>query len=84
MDDGLLNDDPETYRRLVGKLNYLIYTRMDIAFAVQYLSQFISTLRATHMEVAKHTHRYIKLNRKQGILMSVEPNYKLTDYCDSN
>ncbi|XP_015163734.1 uncharacterized mitochondrial protein AtMg00810-like [Solanum tuberosum] len=43
-DDSDPFDDPEKYRRLVGKLNYLTVTRPDIAFAVSVVSQFMSTL----------------------------------------
>ena len=33
--------DPEQYRRLVGKLNYLTITRTDISFAVSVVSNFL-------------------------------------------
>lgn len=37
--------DPGRYRRLVGKLNYLIVTRPDIAFTVHVVSQFLDSPR---------------------------------------
>lgn len=36
------------------------------------------------MEVTKHTLKYIGFNPTQGILVNVEPSYKLTTYCDSD
>lgn len=35
-------DDPESYRRLIGKLNYLIITRPDIVYFISIISQFMS------------------------------------------
>ena len=37
-----LFEDPERNRRLVGKLNYLAVTRLDISYSVSVLSQYMS------------------------------------------
>ncbi|KAL0451846.1 UNVERIFIED_CONTAM: Retrovirus-related Pol polyprotein from transposon RE1 [Sesamum latifolium] len=46
--------DPGPYRRLVGQLLYLSFTRPDIAFGAQQLSQFISQPGQVHMDAALH------------------------------
>ena len=46
--DGELFEDPERYRRLVGKLNYLIITCPDIAYSVSFVSQFRSSQTVNH------------------------------------
>ena len=39
--NGEILKDPTCYRRLVGRLIYLIVTRLDIVYSVQILSQFM-------------------------------------------
>ncbi|GAA0149065.1 hypothetical protein LIER_08333 [Lithospermum erythrorhizon] len=39
--DSPLIDDPAIYRRLVGRLLYLNFTRPDLTYIVHYLSQFM-------------------------------------------
>ena len=40
---GELLEDPERYRCLVGKLNYLTITRFDIAFSISIVSQVMNS-----------------------------------------
>lgn len=46
--EGELMQDPEVYKRLIGRLLYLNLTRPDISYIVQQLSQFLSAPRAPH------------------------------------
>ena len=41
--EGKTFEDPEIYRRLVGKLNYLTVTRPDIVHSVSVVSQYMSS-----------------------------------------
>ena len=41
--EGELFEDPEKYRRLTGKVNYLTVTRPDIAHSVNVVSQYMSS-----------------------------------------
>ena len=57
---GELLRDPERYRRLVGKLNYLTITRPDISFHVSVVSQFLQSHCDRHWDVVVRILRYIK------------------------
>ncbi|KAK9059484.1 hypothetical protein SSX86_020186 [Deinandra increscens subsp. villosa] len=69
-EDGSPMKDPERYRRLVGKLNYLTVTRPDISFAVSVLSQFMATPYTGHWNAALRVLRYLKNSPGLGILYS--------------
>ncbi|XP_066334128.1 uncharacterized mitochondrial protein AtMg00810-like [Miscanthus floridulus] len=41
--------DPTHYRWLIGSLRYLVHTRLDIAFAIGYMSRFMKRLMMEHL-----------------------------------
>ena len=83
-DDGDPYDDPERYRRLVGKLNYLmVITRPDIAFAVSLVSQFMSAPMVKHWPALKQILYYLKGTHGLGILYRDHGHVgKSRDYCN--
>ena len=46
-DQGEDLDNPNRYRKLVRKLNYLTVTKPDIAFAITVVSQFLSASKTS-------------------------------------
>lgn len=82
--NGELFEEPEKYRRLIGKLLYLTMTRLDISYAVQTLSQFLNAPKKSHFEAVVRLVRYIKKAPGQGLLMSASSEEKLVTYCDSD
>ena len=70
---GVTFSDPTKYRSMVGALEYLIFTRPDIAFSVHQLCQFISHPTTTHVEAAKHVFRYIRGTLHFGISFTLGP-----------
>ncbi|KAK3027433.1 hypothetical protein RJ639_042073 [Escallonia herrerae] len=69
-DDSDHFDDPEKYRRLIGKLNYLTVTRPDIAYAVSIVSQFMSEPIVQHWAALEQILCYLKGAPGLGLLYS--------------
>ncbi|XP_056692274.1 uncharacterized mitochondrial protein AtMg00810-like [Spinacia oleracea] len=83
-DDGDLYANPELYRCLVGKLNFLTHTRPDLCFAVQLLSQFMHSPRVSHVHALHHVLRYVAGSEGQGIILKATDSLTLQAFSDSD
>ena len=83
-DKGDLLKDPGHYRRLVGRLIYLIVSRPNITYFVHVLSRFMHQPCKLHMEVALRVVRYLKNALSQGLFFSSNSDFRLRAYCDSD
>jgi len=71
--------NPKQYRRLIGKLNYLIVTRPDIFFAVSTVSQFLNFPCEKHWNAVIRILKYIKGSRK-GLLYGSNNHTRVVFY----
>ncbi|KAG7552999.1 Retrotransposon Copia-like N-terminal [Arabidopsis thaliana x Arabidopsis arenosa] len=83
-DDGPFLSDPKPYRRLVGRLLYLLHTRPELSYSVHVLSQFMQTPRMAHFDAALRIIRFLKGSPGQGILLKASKDLTLEVYCDSD
>ena len=81
---GKLLSDPRMCRRLVGRSLYLTITRLDIGYAVNKLSQFVSKPRKSHLDAAYKVLQYIKGCPSQGILLSTRSDMQLKAFADAD
>ena len=80
---GVALSDPTAYKSMVGALQYLTFTRPDLAFNVHQLYQFMSKPTFVHLEVAKRVLRYIRGTLHHGICLSPGPLI-LTAFSDAD
>ena len=73
------------YAKAIGSLMYAaLSTRPDLAFAIQHLSQFITTYGAEHWTAIKHVLRYLKGSRDSGITFTRDAGLDLEIFVDSD
>ncbi|KAG7543114.1 Reverse transcriptase RNA-dependent DNA polymerase [Arabidopsis thaliana x Arabidopsis arenosa] len=81
---GVLLNDPTKYRSIVGSLQYLLFTRPDIAFAVNKLSQFTHQLREEHWLATKRVLRYLSGTKKIGLFFSGNSPLSVHSFSDAD
>lgn len=82
--DGELLSNSKEYRSVVGGLQYLTFTRPDIAFAVNQVCQFSHNPTISYLQTVKSTFWYIKSTIHRGLVF--HRSYHLTSiaYSDSD
>ncbi|KAL0315859.1 UNVERIFIED_CONTAM: Retrovirus-related Pol polyprotein from transposon RE2 [Sesamum radiatum] len=83
LDRGSLLPSPDRYRRLVGRLLYLGFTRPDISFPVQQLSQFLQSPRTTYWDAPLHILRYLRGSSSLGLFFSSRSSLQLSAFSDA-
>jgi hypothetical protein len=76
--------DKGRYQRLVGWLNYLSHTRLDIAYAVSVVSQFMHSPQEPHMKAVYRILCYLKSSSGKGQLFSQHDHLKIEANIDAD
>ncbi|KAL8101163.1 hypothetical protein AgCh_033153 [Apium graveolens] len=76
--------DVTAYRRILGKLQYLSFTRLDISFVVNKLAQFMHHPQQLHWQAVKRLLRYLKHTAMFGLYISSKSDNALYAYSDSD
>ncbi|EXB92388.1 hypothetical protein L484_021372 [Morus notabilis] len=76
--------DREKFQRLVGKLIYLLHTRLDIAFAVSMVSQFMHAPGQVHFDAAYRILRYLKGTLGKGLMFRRQNDLQIEVYTDAD
>ncbi|KAL1214822.1 Retrovirus-related Pol polyprotein from transposon RE1 [Cardamine amara subsp. amara] len=81
---GPLLADPAEYRSVIGSLQYLLFTRPDIACAVNKLSQFMHQPCEDHWLAAKRVLRYLASTKKMGLFFSASNPMTVHAFSDAD
>ena len=83
-DDGNVFEDPTLYKSTIGVLQYLTLTRPDIAFAVNKLSQFLSSPSQLHWLAVKRVLRFFRGTINTGLVFRLASKLSFECFADAN
>ena len=83
-DGGVLVADASDYRSLAGALQYLTFTRPDIAYAVQQVCLHMHDPREPHLVALKRILRYLQGTLDLGLLLRPSTSSDLVVYTDAD
>ncbi|XP_019191784.1 PREDICTED: uncharacterized protein LOC109186308 [Ipomoea nil] len=77
-------ENPTQYQRLVGALQYLTITSMDLSYSVNRLYQFIHAPTDEHWGLLKRVLRYVKGTLDLGLRLSRSGSADIHAFSDSD
>ena len=81
-DDDSKEVDQTLYRSMIGKLQYAVHTRIDIALEVGIVARFSAKPRENHMMAVKRILRYLKGTKDYGLWYKLGENLHLKVFID--
>ena len=85
LDGALLpSDDATEYRSIVGGLQYLTITRLDISYAVNRVCQYLHAPRTSHWSAVKRILRYLSHTVSYGLHLRSTSSSALSAFSDAD
>ncbi|CAL1362597.1 unnamed protein product [Linum trigynum] len=85
LDDGTPPTDATRFRQVIGALQYLVYTRPDIAYSVNKLSQYMHSPKSSHWQCVKRLLRYVSGTLTHGLSIRRSPGaLSLSAFADAD
>lgn len=82
--DGAAMTDPTLYRSTMGSLQYLSFTRPDLAFAVSKVCQFMHSPTDVHWQAVKRILCYLCGTVHYGLFLRSSPSTQILAYSDAD
>ncbi|XP_042486842.1 uncharacterized mitochondrial protein AtMg00810-like [Macadamia integrifolia] len=76
--------DPEEYRQIVGTLQYLTLTQLDVSYSINQACQHMHAPTTSHLEAIKRILRYLKHTIGAGTLLQAGPLDLTVAYTDAD
>ncbi|GAA0174762.1 hypothetical protein LIER_28089 [Lithospermum erythrorhizon] len=76
--------DPTLYRQLVGSLQYLTLTLLDLSYAVYRVCQHMHAPTMEHFVLVKRIIHYVKYTLELGLVITPSPDFTIQAFSDAD
>ena len=84
VEDGEILENTKGFRKMIGKLNYLTMTHLDITFSMSLVSQFLTQPRTTCWDVILHFLIYLKGALGSGIAYNDHDHCRIEGFINAD